>query len=80
MTETLKALMGSKKFVAGIAGMIAAAIARVGYDLPAEDVALILSTLVAAIVSQGVADLGKEKARVEAKASNPQGEPLPKHV
>ena len=65
MMEALRGIAGSKKFVAGIAGMIAAGLLRLGFDVATDDVLMILGPLMAAIVGQGVADVGKERAKID---------------
>lgn len=57
-------ILQSKKFVAAIIAAIAAGIASY-LDMPVEQVTAIVSPFVAYIVGQGLADIGKEKAKVE---------------
>lgn len=59
--ENLKQALTSKKFIAAIAGVIVALVARVGIDLDTEATATILSPIVAYIVGQGIADFGKHR-------------------
>lgn len=54
-------LLTSKKAIAAATGVIIAAAARIGLDLPADAVNQILAPIVAYIVGQGIADFGKEK-------------------
>jgi len=75
----LKQLLGSKKFIALLVGLLASVItplliSQIGMD-PAEATAFAagVSTKIAAMVSaymvgQGLADNGKEKAKIEAAA------------
>lgn len=58
-------MLGSKKFVAGIVGVLVAGAARIGWHLDVDAIMAILSPLIAAILGQGVADLGKERAQIE---------------
>lgn len=55
----------SKKFLAAIAGLIVAIAAHAGFDLSQEDVLTILSPILAYIGGQGMADIGKEKAKID---------------
>lgn len=65
MMKALTELLSSKKFLTAIAGALAGGLLRLGFEVPIEDVMAILSPLVAAIVGQGIADHGKEKAKIE---------------
>jgi len=79
MLEALKGmlvgLLGSKKFGMLIIGMVATALisvsAHLGLDLPKEEAQALATKLVilvgSAIGAQGIADLGKEKAKIEAE-------------
>ena len=62
----LKALFSSKKFIAALASMVVAVLGSLGLDLDTETLMAILSPMMAYIIGQGVADHGKEKAKVEA--------------
>lgn len=59
--KMLGQLLTSKKAIAAATGVIIAAAARIGLDLPADAVNQILAPIVAYIVGQGIADFGKEK-------------------
>ena len=61
----MRELLTSKKFAAAVAGVLVAAAARIGLDLPVEDVAIIVAPLIAYIAGQGLADLGKEAAKMK---------------
>ena len=68
--EMVKGLLGSKKFVAMLVGALVAVGVRVGMD---PEVAAKVSEQVMILVlgymgSQAAADLGKEKAKIEADA------------
>ena len=70
VTTLLKGLFGSKKFVALVIGLGVTAAVKMG--LP-EDAGKELSTQVVALVAtylgaQGIADAGKEKAKIEVAA------------
>lgn len=70
----------SKKFIVTLAGVISGALLKIGLDLPTEDVAVILSPLVAYIVGQGFADRGKEAAKVTAVAEASRGMATPEEA
>jgi uncharacterized membrane protein (DUF441 family) len=80
---TLKELLDSKKFVAGITAAATAIIiaycAKRGIvfdkELADEVVKIIVGSSSAYVISQGVADHGKEKAKEEAKPSSPSPTP-----
>ncbi len=55
----------SKKFRAAIAGVIVALVAEVGLDLDTEQVIVVLAPILTYIGSQGLADIGKERAKVQ---------------
>ena len=61
----MKELLGSKKFKMAVVGVVVAIAAKIGLNLDTEVVMLIVSPILAFIGAQGVADIGKEKARVE---------------
>lgn len=65
MTETLKALLGSKKFVTACIGVLVALAAKVNWHLQVSEVMAVVSPLIAAVLGQGIADAGKERAKVE---------------
>ena len=59
MISVIRDLLSSKIAVAAIASVIVAACLKVGLELDAEAVAAVLAPLIAYILGQGVADLGK---------------------
>ena len=65
MKTALADLLGSKKFLTAIAGAISAGLLRLGFEVPTEDVMAIVLPLVAVILGQGIADHGKERAKIE---------------
>ena len=65
MKEALAAILGSKKALATIAGLITTALMRFGFDVPREDVMAFVGLIGAYVVGQGVADHGKERAKAE---------------
>lgn len=66
--EVLKGILSSKKGVATITGAVVAVGAKLGLsEALGTQVATIVVTLVSTyVIGQGAADLGKEKAKVEA--------------
>ena len=68
MTElfsVIKEMLLSKKFLSALAGVIAAAVGRLGLDLASEDLMTILAPLMAYIVGQGLSDQGKEAEKIK---------------
>ena len=65
MGNALKQMFQSKKAIAMMGGIVVALAGHIGLDLPPEAVTGILTPVLAYIVGQGVADHGKEKARME---------------
>ena len=66
MKEMLKSLIGSKKFMTALVSCLVGLGAKVGLELSPDEITAILSPALAYIVGQGVADHGKERAKVEA--------------
>lgn len=67
MSLFLRDLLTSKKAIAAIAGVIVAAVGRIGLDLDTEVVTQIIAPLIAYIVGQGIADAGKEAVKFESR-------------
>ena len=65
MAQALKDMLGSKKAVAMIVGLVVGFAGKYGLELPTEELTAVLSPVLAYILGQGVADAGKEKARIE---------------
>ena len=59
-------LVKSKKAIAAMATVLVAIGGKIGWDVSTEELMPILTPLVAYIVGQGIADNGKERAKVEA--------------
>ena len=59
-------LLTSKKALAAVSGVIIAAAARYGLNLPEDAVNQILAPIVAYIVGQGLADFGKGAKTISA--------------
>jgi len=66
MLEAIKALLGSKKFLVMLAGVIVAILAKVGVPIDPDLVNQVVGLAAAYIVGQGIADHGKEAAKVTA--------------
>lgn len=60
----IKEMLTSKKFIVSVAATIAAAAMKIGLDISVEDVATVLTPIVAYLLAQGFADRGKEAAKV----------------
>ena len=63
-------ILKSKKFQAALVSLVVMIAAKVGYpDLSQEMILTIVSPFLTYIAGQAAADVGKEKAKVEAKNS-----------
>ena len=56
---TAIAFLTSKKAIAAVVGVILVASNRIGLQLPETELTAVVSTVVAYVVSQGLADFGK---------------------
>ena len=65
MGKAISDLVQSKKALIAIATMLAGGLAHLGWNMSPADILPILSPLMAYIVGQGIADHGKERAKVE---------------
>ena len=65
MFTSIADLFKSKKALTAIAAVIVAGAAKIGWDVTTDELMPILSPLMAYIVGQGIADHGKERAKVE---------------
>lgn len=65
MKKALTGMFTSKKFIASLAAAICSGVGTLGLNLPTESVVAILSPIIAYVLGQGIADTGKEKAKVE---------------
>ena len=59
MPSFIKDFLTSKKAIAAVVGFIVAAVGRYGLDLDPEAVTQILAPILAYIIGQGFADIGK---------------------
>jgi len=66
MWNALKHLLSSKKAILGIVTAVTAGVAKIGWQIPSETVGLIVAPMIAAILGQGMADSGKEAAKIAA--------------
>ena len=65
MKQAILDMFKSKKFLAALASVLVAVGAKVGWNITTEELLPILSPLMAYIVGQGIADNGKERAKIE---------------
>jgi hypothetical protein len=66
MLAFAKNLLGSKKFVAMIVGVISMLVAKIGWDVDDETITKVVALVASYVVGQGIADNGKEAAKVKA--------------
>lgn len=73
--KLVAAIAGSKKAVATLAGVVLALLAplarKVGWELTPSEVEWALLLLASFVVGQGIADVGKERAKIEIAANVP---------
>ena len=65
MRKAIADLLKSKKALTAIAAAIVAGGAKLGWDVTTDELMPILTPLMAYVVGQGIADHGKERAKVE---------------
>jgi hypothetical protein len=70
MFDAIRELLKSKKFLVALAGMIAAALARAGWDISNETILAILTPLISFVIGQGISDFGKSAASIRASSGN----------
>ena len=70
MGKAITDLFQSKKALAAMAAVIVGLAAKLGFDISTDEILPILSPLMAYIVGQGIADHGKERAKVETAQSS----------
>jgi len=73
MKELLKTLLTSKKFLATLVSLCVWVLGRFGLDVDAERLLPVVAIIGAYVVGQGIADSGKEAAKVQAKAGSVAG-------
>ena len=59
MGKLFRDLLSSKKFVAAIAATIAAGMMKIGWEIETASILSVISPIIAYILGQGLADLGK---------------------
>ena len=64
--DTVKALLGSKKFLAALIAAIVWVAGKAGLHASTEMVSGIVGPIVAYVLGQGIADHGKEAAKIAA--------------
>lgn len=69
MRDVLVRLFSSTKFIMALLGMIAYVASRFGFDFSPEEAIIFVGPLIAAILGQGVADIGKPAAQINAAAA-----------
>ena len=65
MGNALKGITDSKKFMGAIIASAIAALCVGKFEIPLKDTLVIIAPLMTAIGAQGIADIGKEKAKIE---------------
>jgi hypothetical protein len=71
MWNLIKELFSSKKFVVMLAAALFAVANKVGLNVSEDLVNQIVGLAAAFIVGQGIADAGKEKAKIEVPKTEP---------
>ncbi len=66
MKEALKGLLGSKKFYMTLTSIIVYIVGHFGLDVSFEELAPVMGALGTFVIGQGIADNGKERAKIEA--------------
>lgn len=69
MTQGIRDLLSSKKFLAGLVAMVCWIAAHFGYNVDPTTATEMISPLIGFILSQGIADHGKPAAQVTAAAA-----------
>ena len=67
MKQALKDLLASKKFLVTLAAILVYVGGKLGLNLTTDQLMPVLALLASFVVGQGVADMGKEKAKVDSK-------------
>ena len=60
MWGAIKGILRSKKAVAALVAALAGLAGRIGWDVPASELALMLSPIIAFVVGQSIADHGAQ--------------------
>lgn len=64
MPQVIRDLLASKKFLVSLVGVLVWALAKVGFSVDSDALLLVLSPFYAYVLAQGIADHGKEAAKV----------------
>lgn len=64
MKKAVAELFSSKKFLVMITAILAYALARVGWDVDPKQIDTIMQVVAGYLVGQGIADHGKEAAKI----------------
>jgi len=73
MPTVIKDLLGSKKFLVSFVAVLVWILGRFGFHIDEEALLTVLSPFYAYILAQGVADHGKEAAKINADAAPKAG-------
>jgi len=65
----IKTLLKSKKFIAALVGLAVVTGAHFGFALDQAAIMTVVSPILIYILGQGVADIGKEKAKIDAASA-----------
>ena len=68
MPQVLKDLLASKKFWSAVVGILAVLIGKIGWNVSEEVLWQIVAIIGTLLGAQGLADIGKEKAKTEAQS------------
>lgn len=68
LNGTLEGILGSKKAVMSILAFLSALVARIGWEVSADELLKLVSPVVAYVFGQGLADFGKEAIVTKAAA------------
>lgn len=66
MWKAAKQMLGSKKALAAIVSVVGWAVGRFGLKINIDDIVLMLTPIWLYIFGQGMADVGKSKAQIDA--------------
>lgn len=65
MWNVIKGLIGSKKFLVTISGLIVTLLAKYKFNVDPEMIKYFVGLVISYVVGQGIADSGKEAAKIE---------------
>ena len=67
IADLIKGLLGSKKFAVTIAGLIGTLLAKYKFNVDPQTIQYFVELVIAYLVGQGIADHGKEAAKINGK-------------